>query len=85
MFVDVTSKESKYKKNKKTEQGETQPITSLVQQTMTTKGAHSRRNLFVRKCADWSHGRLHYTHIHTHTHTHTSTICIQYQVLLAAY
>jgi hypothetical protein len=30
---------------------------------MATEGDHSRGNLLVRKCADWSHRRIHYTHI----------------------
>jgi hypothetical protein len=45
-----------------------------VQLTMTTEGADLRGNLFVRKCIDWSHCRLHYTRIDH-----------RYQVLLAAY
>jgi hypothetical protein len=60
---------------------QTEPIStrSVVQLTMTTKGDHSRGNPFVRKCTDWLHYLLHYTH------THTSTICVRYQVLLATY
>jgi hypothetical protein len=64
----------------KTEQSKTEPIStvSVVQLTMITEGAHAWGNLFVRKCAEWSHRQ----HI---THTHTSTICIPYKALLSAY
>jgi hypothetical protein len=63
MFVGVTSEENWYKENKPLNKTETEPIsTRSVMQLTMTKGAHSRDNRFVTKCADRSRCRLHYTH-----------------------
>jgi hypothetical protein len=65
MFVGVISNVQK-----ELNKSETEAISSrsVVHLTVTTKSVHSRCNLFVRKCADRSHYRLHYTqfnHLHT--------------------
>jgi hypothetical protein len=50
---------------------------SAVQLTMMTKGAHSRGNMFVRKCADWPYCCLHYTHPN-HLYVYNTKYCWQH-------
>jgi hypothetical protein len=61
MFVYVTSDDNQYKEKQILNRSETAPtsIRFVVQLTVTTKGAHTRGDMFIRQCADWSHCRLH--------------------------